>query len=226
MTALTSFEPILARAAERKGGLTALNKLLPKAKSPGAIRKIGDDRFLAEMTKCVFRAGFVWRVIEDKWPGFEAAFCGFNPEVLYYWPDEQFEKLAQDTRIVRNFQKITATRENAAFVVEVAEQHGSFARWIADWPVERIVELWLDMKKRGSRLGGMSGPMMLRGMGKDSFILTGDVVAALNNHAVIDSANPTSKRALLTVQDAFNEWAAETGRPLCELSRILAFSVG
>lgn len=226
MTVLTSFQPILDRAVARKGGVAALNKLLPKAKSAAALRKIPDDRWLAEMTRRVFQAGFVWRIIEHKWPGFEEVFIGFDPTVIYYWSDEHLERVASDARIVRNFQKVRTVRDNAAFVVEISEKHGSFGRWVAAWPADDIVGLWHELKLGGSRLGGMSGSMMLRAMGKDSFILTADVAAALNAHNVITSSNPTSQRDLRTVQTAFNTWSDETGRSLSELSRILAYSLG
>ena len=59
-----------------------MEALLPKprdaAKKPAALRKVTDAAILAEMTKCVFRSGFVWQIIENKWPGFEAAFDGFD----------------------------------------------------------------------------------------------------------------------------------------------------
>ena len=60
--------------------------------------------------------------------------------------------------------------------------------------------------------------------GKDTFLLTGDVVRALAKARVCEGT-PTSQRALREVQQAFNGWAAESGRPLCQLSRILALSV-
>ena len=66
--------------------------------------------------------------------------------------------------------------------------------------------------------------MMLRAMGKDTFIITRDTGAGLIAAGVVDKP-PTGKGALAKTQAAFNAWRAETGRPLCELSRILALSV-
>ena len=51
-----------------------------------ALRKLRDDRVLAEMTRRVFSAGFAWSVIESKWPGFEDAFLGFEPSRLFSSP--------------------------------------------------------------------------------------------------------------------------------------------
>ena len=53
-------------------------------------------------------------------------------------------------------------------------------------------------------------------MGKDTFMLSNDVVAALIREGVVDKT-PTSKKALAQVQGAFNEWAADRyfKRPFC-----------
>ena len=128
---MISFKTIRARAAKRKGGEASLAALLPKVPSQQALARLTDDRVLAEMAKRIFSAGFVWSVIENKWPGFEAAFLGFDPKRLLFQPDEFWERLAADTRIVRNPQKIMAVRENAAFVADIAREHGSFGKFLA-----------------------------------------------------------------------------------------------
>ena len=74
-------------------------------------------------------------------------------------------------------------------------------------------------------MGGNSGPYFLRMVGKDTFILTDDVVAALKAQGVIDK-KPTAKRDLQKVQEAFNQWQAESGRPLSQISRLLSYTVG
>ena len=61
-------------------------------------------------------------------------------------------------------------------------------------------------------------------VGKDTFIPTDDMVAALKAQEVIDKA-PTSLRDLALVQAAFNRWHEESGRPLCQLSVMLAHTV-
>ncbi len=81
------------------------------------------------------------------------------------------------------------------------------------------------IKKRGSRLGGHTGQYFLRFMGKDSFILSRDVVAALIREGVVTS-EPKSQRDLKLTQQVFNQWSEESGRPLTQISRILAFTVG
>ena len=79
---MESFKSIYERALERKGGKAALERQLPKTRSARALAATKNDRWLAEMTRCVFQAGFVWRVVEHKWDDFEDVFFGFPPEKI------------------------------------------------------------------------------------------------------------------------------------------------
>lgn len=222
---MTSFEKLYQIAVSNYGSADDLELALPVPKTPSELGVIPDDRYLSMMTRCVFRAGFVWRVIDHKWSGFENAFCNFNPLAIAHFSDERLEELAQDTNIVRNFTKIVATRQNAGYVLDQKRRHGSFARFIAEWPVDDISGLWLELKKQGSRLGGNTGPMMLRGIGKDTFLMTKDVCDALSNHGFIDRFSPYSQSDLKKIQGIFNNLRAESSRPLSQISRILAWTV-
>jgi 3-methyladenine DNA glycosylase Tag len=223
---MTSFKSIRTRAAKRKGGEAALAALLPKVESPKTLMRLEDDRALAEMAKRIFSSGFVWSVIEKKWPGFEAAFLEFQPKRLLFQPDEYWEGLVGDTRIVRHPQKIKAVRDNARFVTDIAREHGSFGKFLAEWPTTDQIGLLDLLAKRGARLGGRTGQYFLRFIGKDCFVMSADVVACLRDAGLDISENPTSKKDLKKVQDQFNAWAAETGLPLTHLSRICAMSIG
>src|SRR3984893_1118829 len=223
---VTPFKVIRARAEKRKGGASVLAKLLPPAPNAKSLAKLGDDRVLAEMTKRIFSAGFAWSVIETKWPGFEAAFLGFIPKRLLAQPDEFWEGLARDSRIVRNPQKIIAVRGNAQFIADIAREHGSFGKFLAEWPPTDQIGLLDLLAKRGARLGGRTGQFFLRFIGKDSFVLSADVVACLRDAGLDISENPTSKKDLGKIQAQFNAWAQETGLPFTHLSRICAMSIG
>ena len=223
---MTPFKTIRARAEKRKGGADALLKLMPPKPDPKALIKLTDDRVLAEMTKRVFSAGFAWSVIESKWAGFEAAFLGFEPKRLAFEPDEFWDRLVEDARIVRNGAKIRSVRENARFVLNVAREHGSFAKFLAAWPPSDEVGLLEVLAKRGARLGGNTGQMLLRFLGYDGLVTSKDVVACLRSAGLDVAETPTSKRDLAAIQAQFNAWAKETGLPYAWLSRICAFSVG
>ena len=223
---MTSFKTIRVRAEKRKGGADALDRLLAPRPMPEALRDLADDRALAEMTKRVFSAGFAWRMIEAKWPGFEEAFLGFKPARLSFEPDEFWEGLTKDARIVRNGAKIMSVRANARFLQDVAKEHGSFGKFLAGWPSSDEVGLLELLAKRGDRLGGATGQMFLRFIGWDGFTTSKDVVACLRDAGLDIAETPTSKRDLMKVQEQFNAWAKETGLPYTHLSRICAFSIG
>ncbi|HLZ05642.1 MAG TPA: DNA-3-methyladenine glycosylase I [Bradyrhizobium sp.] len=220
------FKAILARAEKRKGGPGGLKKLLPAKPSVKTLEKLGDDRVLAEMTRRVFSAGFAWSVIESKWPGFEKAFLGFQPAKLTFQPDDFWHELLSDTGIVRNGAKINSVRENAAFVQEIAKEHGSFGKFLAKWPSSDEIGLLNLLTKRGSRLGGNSGMMFLRFIGWDGFVTSQDVVTCLRDAGLDIAPEVKSKGDLAKVQAQFNAWAEETGLPYVHLSRICAMSIG
>ena len=221
-----SFKRIRERAAKRKGGEKALAALLPKPHDNKELAKLTDDRVLAEMARRVFCAGFVWSVIDKKWPGFEEAFLGFNPKRLLFQPAEFWEKLTQDTRIVRNPTSIRSVRDNAKFVTDIAAEHGSFGKFMAAWPADDQIGLLDVLAKRGSRLGGFSGQYLLRFLGRDSFILTGDLMMCLRDAGVPISEKGTSKKDQKLAQAQINEWARESGLPLTHISRICSMSIG
>ena len=196
--------------------------------SPAAaddLRAVADDRYLSLMSLRVFRAGLKHAMVDARWPAFEEVFHGFAPRRVWSMSDEELERLMNETRIIRHWGKIKATRRNAAAMVGVIDEFGGFGVYLADWPGDDIMGLWADLAKRFSQLGGNSAPYFLRMAGKDSFLLTGDVVRALIEAGVI-AKKPTTREARAATAAAFNRWAAESGRPLCQISRILALSVG
>jgi 3-methyladenine DNA glycosylase Tag len=221
-----SFRTIRARAEKRRGGAQALQQLLPPPPDAKALARLADDRALAEMARRVFSAGFAWRVIEAKWPGFEEAFLGFDPRRLAFEPDDFWDKLTRDERIVRNGAKIMAVRHNAGFVRDVAQEHGSFGKLLAEWPSSDEIGLLELLAKRGSRLGGNTGQMFLRFIGWDGFVTSKDVTACLRDAGLDVAEEIKSNRDLAKVQAQFNAWAEETGLPHAHLSRICALSIG
>ncbi len=223
---LQKFDDVYHRALDRKGGEAELTKWIPETLTATEISKIAIDRFLSEMTRCIFQAGFVYRVINQKWSGFEEAFWEFEPRKLVLISPEQIENLIQDTRIVRNPQKIKSVPINAQFIMDIEKSEGSFSNWIATWPSENLIGLLSLLKKRGSRLGGMTGQRLLRNMGKETFILTSDVVLCLQQAGLDIRDNPTSMRDMKAIQEAFNEWQQQSSMNLSQISRIAACSVG
>lgn len=223
---MKKFKLIQEAAQKRKGGAKKLASVLPSPIAATKLKQITDDRYLAQLTRCVFNAGFHWRVITQKWPDFEKAFHGFDLGQLLTKSPDEWEEYVQDARIVRNWQKIQTVFHNAAMVDEIAGEHGSFGEFFADWPVTDQVGLMQYFKKNGSRLGGRTSQWFIRFCGKDSFITSGDVVTALIANGVDINENPTSQRDFKKIQETFNHWHDETGLPMTHISRILSFSVG
>lgn len=223
---MLSFKSIRARAADRKGGDEVLDSLLGPVPDNAALAAVPDDRILSTMASRVFSAGFVWSVIEQKWPGFEEAFLGFEPKPLLFQPEDFWHDLASDKRIVRNPQKIKSVRDNAAFVDRVSREHGGFGKFLADWPADDQVGLTAYFGKHGSRLGGNTGQYLLRWLGWDTFVVSGDMAAAMRDAGLEIAESPTSKKDLAAIQAQMNAWAAETGLPRAHISRILSMSIG
>ncbi len=200
--------------------------MMPVAKSPRALARTQDDRWLAQMTRCIFQAGFVWRVVNQKWEDFEDVFFGFPPDRILMLSPEQIDRFAENPRIIRNRQKVLCVQANARFILDIAREHGSFGKFVSRWPAAELIDLFALLKKRGSRLGGMTGQRLLRNMGKDTFIITGDVVRCLQRGGLDIGDNPTSQRELRLIQGAFNQWHEESGLPYSHLSRVASLSVG
>ena len=86
---------------------------------PDRLRPEGDNGYFEELTKAIFRAGFSWRVIREKWPAFQTAFNGFNLETVASYGQEDIDRLFNDASIVRNRRKILGAIDNAARMLEL-----------------------------------------------------------------------------------------------------------
>ena len=220
------FNALYEHAAQRKGGEDALEGLLSRPRSKRYLSGLGDDRYLAEFCKKIFQSGFVWRVVEQKWNGFEELFWGFDVDKLLLMPDDMLERKAKDPAIIRNYTKVKAIRDNAVMIDDTRRRAGKrFGQFIAQWPADDTVGMWLYLKRHGSRLGGNTGPFALRTLGFDTFLLTRDVEGFLRHHGVVDSGIG-SKRALESCQAYFNGLREESGRSLTELSKLVSYNFG
>ena len=208
--------------AIKRHGLSGVEDRL--ASAPLTVDPLSEAAWLEEMARCIFQAGFSWKVINTKWPGFQAAFENFDPHVVANYVDEDIDRLLADTSIVRNHFKIKSVVDNAGFLNQLTNEKGSAAKYLFDWPENDQASLLIFLNKSGSRLGGNTGQRLLRNMGKQSFILSKDVVKRLSLEGVIDKM-PTSAKGLNAVQEAFNTWSTQSGRGLSDISKVLALSV-
>lgn len=222
---MTPWREIEARARDKLGGQAALEAQLPQVLRPEVLMAKPDSWFLSAMSRRVFQAGMQHRVINQRWPAFEAYFWGFEPDKLMLLSEEQLEQAMLAPGLIRHWTKLRTIPVNAGVMADISRRHGGFGRWLVAWPDSDLVGLWRTLAKQFERLGSMSGPRFLRLAGRDTYLLTDDVIQALTVYGVIES-KPTRRVDLERINAQFVQWAEAGGRPLAEVSRILSHAVG
>ncbi|WP_457832679.1 DNA-3-methyladenine glycosylase I, partial [Staphylococcus aureus] len=74
------------------------------------------------------------RVVDQKWEAFEEAFHRFSVGYCAALHEDELDGLMRNRSIVRNGAKIESVVKNAQLVRDLAGEHGSAARFFADWP--------------------------------------------------------------------------------------------
>jgi len=97
---------------------------------PAKITPQSLNDYLEIMSKSVFQSGMSWKVIENKWPGTQEAFRGFDIHAVANFNEKDIEDLTKDTRVVRNYRKLMAIVSNAQKILELEKAHGSFQRYL------------------------------------------------------------------------------------------------
>ncbi len=98
-------------------------------------RPVSDDRTLFEKVSLEgFQSGLSWLTILRKRDNFRAAFAGFEPAAVADFTEKDVDRLLGDAGIVRHRGKIESTINNAARVLEVEDEVGSFAALV--WSFE------------------------------------------------------------------------------------------
>ena len=134
---------------------------------------VHDDRMLfAKLSLDLMQAGLMWRTILYKQENFYKAFDDFKIEVVAGYDEAKYDELMQDAGIVRNQLKIRAIINNAARILEIQKEFGSFDAYIwgfnngettkncwqsldeipASTPLSDAISK--DLKKRGFRFVG------------------------------------------------------------------------
>ena len=128
----------------------------------------GDDGYFEELTKAVFRAGFSWPVIREKWAGFVKSFDQFRlGRVAAYGPND-LERLFQDQSMVRNRRKIVATVENARTMLDLIGQHESFLAYLRSLDHLDYHSLVKVLTRQFAGLGRTSAFVFLHGVNEDT----------------------------------------------------------
>ena len=131
-----------------------------------------DQKLFTKLCLDLMQAGLMWRTILHKQENFREAFDGFHIEIVAGYDETKYEELMQNAGIVRNRLKIRAIINNAARVIEIQKEFGSFDAYIWSFTKgETVKNAWMniedvppstslsdtiskDMKKRGFRFVG------------------------------------------------------------------------
>lgn len=90
-------------------------------------RPVHDDRHLFELlTLEGAQAGLSWTTILRKREGYRAGFAGFDPDAVARFGPADVERLLADASVVRHRGKLESTVNNAARILEVRDELGSF----------------------------------------------------------------------------------------------------
>jgi DNA-3-methyladenine glycosylase I len=118
------------------------------------------------------QAGLSWDTILRKRENYRKAFDGFDPKVVARFGQRKIGQLLDDPGIVRNRLKIASAVQNAQALLKVAEEFGSFDRYLWQfvggkprlntWKVSRQVPartsqsdmMSKDLRKRGFKFVG------------------------------------------------------------------------
>ncbi|MBI3746173.1 MAG: DNA-3-methyladenine glycosylase I [Chloroflexi bacterium] len=92
---------------------------------------VGDVELFERLVLETFQAGLAWQTILNKREAFRAAFEGFDPARITAYGDDDRARLMADAGIVRNRAKIEAAIANAAAILAVAAEFGSFDAYLA-----------------------------------------------------------------------------------------------
>ena len=128
-------------------------------------RTCRDDRALFELLELEgFQAGLSWKLILERRAALRAAFADFEPAALAGWGEDEVEAALAAPGVIKNRSKARCAVTNARAFLAVAEEWGSFARYLWHWvdgvPVDMPAEddlsrrVSADLKKRGFRFVG------------------------------------------------------------------------
>ena len=117
-------------------------------------KPVYDDRLLFEFLILEgAQAGLSWITILRRREGYRKAFADFDPAKVALFTDADVERLMQDSGIIRNRLKITATIRNAQIFLELQKEFGSFSDFIWGYLPNKkpIVNKWKSLKEVPAR---------------------------------------------------------------------------
>ena len=97
-------------------------------------RPVHDDGKLFEMLILEgMQAGLAWITVLKKREAFREAFDGFDPKKIALYGEAKIQELLANEGIIRNRLKINAAVINAKLFLKIAEEYGSFDKFIWEY---------------------------------------------------------------------------------------------
>ena len=149
-------------------------------------RPVHDDRLLFEMLILeIFVAGLSWECVLNKRENFKRAFDNFDVDKIITYDDRKVESLLEDSGIIRNRLKISATINNAKVYKKIQNEFGSFDQYLWSFTNNQIINEQLINRNEYS--DKLSNDLKKRGM---HFVGTITVYAYLQAIGIINSHEP------------------------------------
>ncbi|MEI8095745.1 MAG: DNA-3-methyladenine glycosylase I [Spirochaetales bacterium] len=89
-----------------------------------------DDELFGRLLLEINQAGLSWTTILNKQHNFRRAYSGFSVATIAAYTEADRARLLGDAGIIRNRLKVNAAVVNAATVLRLQSEHGSFLRWL------------------------------------------------------------------------------------------------
>ena len=103
---------------------------MPSGTPPEQIKPTSLDDYLEVMSKAVFQSGMSWKVVEAKWDTTREAFDDFDVAKVSAYDEKDLDDLTKDTRVIRNYRKLSAIVSNAQKMITLDEENGSFQKYL------------------------------------------------------------------------------------------------
>jgi len=112
-----------------------------------------DNELLGRLIMEINQAGLSWETILKKETSFRKAYSNFNIKKIAAYTGKDRERLLTDAGIIRNRLKVDAAIENAAAILTLQKEFGSFQNWL-EHHHPKTKEEWVKLFKITFRFTG------------------------------------------------------------------------
>lgn len=130
-------------------------------------RPVHDDQKLFELLILeTFQAGLSWEIVLNKRQAFRKAFAEFDVVKVAQFNEADYQRLLNDTGIIRNRLKIKAAINNARVFQKIQQEWQSFEHYLWHWTNNQVImetglthsklsdQISQDLKRRGMKFVG------------------------------------------------------------------------